>query len=230
MECLGYLSIATDFLLNQTAEPGCLLCRRHRPRARASPAWLTLLKITLEVLIVQRLFVGIELPAMARQMLAGVRVDYPSARWHPPEALHLTLSFIGQVDQQTAARMAGALTELPEQELELSIQGVGYFGSEQKPSVLWAGVEASRALSALQKAVEQRLLPLGLVADQRPYRPHITLARVKQGGEALQRYLSQHADLAVPPFTVQQVCMYVSRGGAAGVHYDVIERFRLLKR
>ncbi|MFA5678729.1 MAG: RNA 2',3'-cyclic phosphodiesterase [Pseudomonas sp.] len=191
---------------------------------------MTFLGSALEVLIVQRLFVGIELPVSIRQTLVAMRVDYPSARWHPAEALHLTLSFIGQVDQQTGANMAAALVDLPATELMLTIRGAGFFGSEQKPAVLWAGVEPSSPLLQLQQEVEQRLLPLGLVADTRPYRPHITLARVKQGGDALRCFLSRNADLALPPFSVPHVCLYVSHGGSAGVHYEVIERFNLVKR
>lgn len=178
----------------------------------------------------QRLFVGIELPDGARRRLGAIHLDYPSARWHPPAALHVTLSFIGLVDEQTAARMAAALEGLPSAALNLTIRGVGYFGSEHKPSVLWAGVEPSQPLLALQQTVEQRLLPCGLMADTRPYRPHVTLARVKQRTEALTQFLQDYADLALAPFPVPHVCLYVSRGGASEVQYEVIKRFSLLKR
>ena len=183
-----------------------------------------------EVLKVQRLFVGIELPVSVQQVLEAVRTDYPSARWHPARAMHVTLSFIGIVDQATGARMAAALADLSAAELELAIRGVGYFGSEARPTVLWAGVEARRSLLELQQLVEQRLVAAGLVADERPYRPHVTLARGKSGADALQGFLAQYADLVLPTFPVSEVCLYVSRGGSAGVEYEVIERFSLLKR
>lgn len=183
----------------------------------------------------QRLFVGIELPESAAQILAGIRQGYansswPSARWHEPSALHVTLSFIGQVDQHTATQMAAALRGLPDWDAILSIRGVGYFGTEQKPVVLWAGVERDPFLLQLQQEVEQRLLPLGLLPDARPYRPHVTLARVKQGGEMLQEFLTRHADLALPPFAVEHICLYISNGSDTQVRYEVIERFKLLKR
>lgn len=185
--------------------------------------------------MVQRLFVGIELPDPLRQALAGIGLAYPAGhwptvRWHSPEALHVTLSFFGQAEEDTAAGIAAALQGLPDPGVELSIQGVGYFGSEQKPTVLWAGVRPTVALMQLQQAVEQRLLPLGLQPDQRPYRPHVTLARLKRGGDELQAFLDRHARLVLPTFIVEHVCLYVSRGGSAGVHYEVIERFSLLKR
>ena len=178
----------------------------------------------------QRLFVGIELPDEARHALLKVRADYPGARWHPPEALHVTLSFIGMVDATTQAAMAQSLVGLPDPGVDLRIQGVGYFGTPDRPKVLWAGVELSGGLWQLQQEVEQRLLPLGLVAEQRPYRPHVTLARVKQGSGALQAFVQQYADLSLAPFNVGHVSLYCSRGGSAGVDYQVIERFSLLKR
>ena len=177
--------------------------------------------------MLQRLFVGIELPDSVRRTLADIRMDYPTARWHPPGALHVTLSFIGSVDQATAQQMAAALEGLPDPGGQLAINGVGYFGSEERPKVLWAGVDASMALLQLQQVVEQRLLPLGLVADTRPYRPHVTLARVRQGGAVLQGFLQQYAALRLPAFAVSQVCLYVSRGGSGPVQYEVIQRFTL---
>lgn len=178
----------------------------------------------------QRLFVGIELPDAARRMLEPLRTEYPTARWHPSDAFHVTLSFIGHVDEQTGKRMAAALVGLPIPEMMLTLRGVGYFGSEHKPAVLWAGVETTDALLQLQKAVEQRLLPQGLVPEARPYRPHVTLARVRQGGNALRGFLEENADLAVQPFAVQHVSLFVSCGDTSGVRYEVIERFSLLKR
>lgn len=178
----------------------------------------------------QRLFVGLELPRSVAEQLGRVRVEYPAARWHPVQALHLTLCFIGEVDAQTATAMAGALHDLPDPELKLTIRGVGYFGTPERPRVLWAGVTAEAALMQLQEEVEQRLVPVGLVPDTRAYRPHITLARVRQGGEPLRAFLEGHADLALPPFAVDHLSLYVSRGGEGGVRYEVIERFSWLKR
>lgn len=178
----------------------------------------------------QRLFVGLELPRSVAEQLGRVRVEYPTARWHPVQALHLTLCFIGEVDAQAATAMAGALHDLPDPELSLTIRGVGYFGTPERPRVLWAGVTAEAALMQLQEEVEQRLVPVGLVPDTRAYRPHITLARVRQGGEPLRAFVEGHGDLALPPFAVDYLSLYVSRGGEGGVRYEVIERFSWLKR
>lgn len=174
-----------------------------------------------------RLFVGIELPESVRQMLASVREDYPVARWHEPQQLHLTLNFIGGVDEACARRMATALVDVPSRPFELKVQGVGYFGTLQRPSVLWAGLAPSVQLHQLQKTLEQRLLPLGLMAEDRPYRPHITLARVKQG-VPLQAFLQRHAQLSIPAFHVENICLFLSsRGEEGSVCYRVMERFRL---
>lgn len=173
-----------------------------------------------------RLFVGIELPDELRQLLSGVREAYPAARWHGPEQLHLTLNFIGHVDEDVARRMAAALAGIRESPFSLAVQGVGYFGTPQQPSVLWAGLAPSTPLHRLQRALEQRLVPLGLVPEDRPYTPHITLARVRPG-VPLQAFLQQHARLSSPAFQVDHICLFLSSGGEQGVRYQVIERYRL---
>ena len=161
---------------------------------------------------------------------SGRHADYPGARWHPPEALHLTLVFIGHVEDAQARQVAAALADLHGAALTLELAGVDHFGTVHKPTVLWAGVTAEAALMQLQEEVEQRLVPVGLVPDTRAYRPHITLARVRQGGEPLRAFLEGHRDLALPPFAVDHLSLYVSRGGEGGVRYEVIERFSLAKR
>lgn len=173
-----------------------------------------------------RLFVGIELPDALKQQLARVREEYPAARWHEPEQLHLTLNFIGSVDEECAQRMVAALDGVGGSPFPLAVQGVGYFGTPQRPSVIWAGLAPSAALHQLQQRLEQRLAPLGLVVEDRPYRPHITLARVRPG-VPLQAFLQQHAGLSSRPFQVEHVCMFLSSGGEQGVRYQVIERVRL---
>ena len=173
-----------------------------------------------------RLFVGIELPESLRETLSAVREDYMGAHWHEPEQLHLTLNFIGGVNEECARRMAAALVDVPSSRFSLRVEGVGYFGTPQRPSVFWAGLAPSVQLRQLQKAVEQRLLPLGLMVEDRPYIPHITLARVKKG-VPLQTFLQRHAQLSLPAFQVDHLCLYLSSGGEQGVCYQVVERFGL---
>lgn len=177
---------------------------------------------------VLRLFVGIELPESLKQLLAELREDYPGARWHEPEQYHLTLNFIGGVSEEHAQRIAAALEGVSSSHFTLAVQGVGYFGTSQRPSILWAGLAPSVPLYQLQKTVEQRLLPLGLMVEDRPYTPHITLARVKRE-VPLPVFLQRHAQLSLPAFQVDHICLFLSSGGDQGVRYEVVERFRLSK-
>lgn len=173
-----------------------------------------------------RLFVGIELPESVRAALAAVREDYPASHWHEPEHLHLTLNFIGSVDEECARSMTMALGDVPGAPFSLTVQGVGYFGTPERPSVLWAGVAPNQQLHELQQRLEARLLPLGLVVEDRPYAPHITLARVKPD-VPLQTFLQRHARLSIPAFLVEHISLFLSSRGEHGVRYQVIERFRL---
>lgn len=173
-----------------------------------------------------RLFVGIELPEAVRQALAELREAHPAARWHEPEQLHLTLSFIGQVEQGRVQGIAQALVNPPGPSFKLAVQSVDYFGSAERPRIIWAGVADSAPLHRLQQQVEERLLPLGLQLDERPYTPHITLARVRQG-LPLQAFLQRHGALALPAFPVEHICLFLSSGGDQSVRYQVLERFPL---
>src|SRR5690606_14220788 len=109
----------------------------------------------------------------------------------------------------------------------LQVERVGYFGSPERPRIFWAGVAESSPLRVLQRSLETRLVPFGLMPDARPYTPHITLARVRQG-IPLQAWLQRYARLSSPAFPVDHICLYVSRGGAQGVHYEVLQRFALV--
>lgn len=173
-----------------------------------------------------RVFVGIELPESVRQALAAVREDHAAARWHEPEHLHLTLNFIGGVEEACVERIAAAMVDVPSPVFALSVQGVGYFGTSQRPSVLWAGLAHSVQLHQLQQRLAERLLPLGLPVEDRPYTPHITLARVKPD-VPLQTFLQRHARLSIPAFLVEHISLFLSSRGEHGVRYQVIERFRL---
>nr|AYM53416.1 2'-5' RNA ligase [Melittangium lichenicola] len=134
-----------------------------------------------------RLFIavtlGVEVEAAATAGLERLRALAPRARWVPPANLHLTLSFLGDVDEERAVRVREALEAVGPRHapLVLSIQGGGGFGAPEHPRVLWAGVGGdTAALGALQADVAERLRPLGFEPEHREYVAHLTLARARQ--------------------------------------------------
>lgn len=174
-----------------------------------------------------RLFVGIELPVSVRQRLTDLQCDYAGARWHAAEQLHLTLNFIGSFDGERLPELATAVAGVAAAPLTIQPRGVGYFGAPERPLVVWAGVAPSPQLQQLYAELENRLVPLGVEPEDRHYTPHITLARVRQS-EPLADFLRLHAGFSVPPFTVEQICLFLSSRGEHGAEYRVIQRFPLM--
>lgn len=133
-----------------------------------------------------RLFVAVTLGealhAQASAALPRLKALAPHARWVPAANLHLTLSFLGEVDAERMAAVKDVLTRVgpAHAPLVLTIQGGGSFGSPAHPRVLWAGVGGdTKALGALQADVAEGLKPLGFEPEHREYTAHLTLARAK---------------------------------------------------
>ena len=139
-----------------------------------------------------RLFVAAELTPAIAQALAAFEGElqrraaalFPQARitWIPAERLHLTVRFIGEVDEARAAAIATTLSSLDAPAFAIEFIGAGAFPARGAPRVLWAGVGAGLdALNALEVDVSRRLASCDVPREDQPYRPHLTLARIREG-------------------------------------------------
>lgn len=183
-----------------------------------------------------RRFLAIELPEPVRDALAGLRTRLRAAggnaSWPRPENLHLTLRFLGDItdeqaeDCRTALRTALAGLARP----RLTVAGVGAFPNLRRPSVIWAGVQTEEeALAVIQGRCEAAARALGLDAETKPFRAHITLARVKPGPVpgALVRAIEAAAGFAGGEFTARGVALFSSVLRPQGAVYTRIEEFPL---
>lgn len=133
-----------------------------------------------------RTFIAVELPGVARAALqahiARLSRALPRVRFQPPDSPHLTLAFLGELDDEqlaaaTQAAVAAAPTVSP---FTLTVAGLGVFGPPSAPRVLWCGVGGDvPVLSRLQAALADQLAAAGFPREQRPFAPHLTLARFK---------------------------------------------------
>ena len=126
-----------------------------------------------------RLFVAVDLPEAVCRRLAAFCGGVPGARWLPVEQFHLTLRFIGEVDNGAFDDIAEALDDVHIEPFSLALSGVGHFPPRGTPRVLWVGVDDGAAAVRLHDKIETRLQRLGLEPDARRFHPHITLARLK---------------------------------------------------
>ena len=179
-----------------------------------------------------RLFFALHLPDAIRGQLAALRTDVGRASWVKPEQLHLTLRFVGEVDEPTAARLA----EAARAELEgagwpaptLRLRGVGTFGRPRRPRVLWAGLEPLEPLARLAESLETATRRVELPAEERPFAAHVTLARLKHPRlDAIEAFLNEHAALESEPFTVGEVTLFCSALTSRGSIHEPVERFPL---
>jgi len=135
-----------------------------------------------------RLFVAVNLPEgerlAAHQAAAPLRRGNLPVRWVQASGLHVTLKFLGDVAEERESSIAAALDAAvgAARPFEVVLGGVGAFPSPARPRVIWLGVEVHPALELLANDVERALQPFGFEAELRPFRPHITLGRAKQGG------------------------------------------------
>ncbi|MFB6363177.1 RNA 2',3'-cyclic phosphodiesterase [Paenibacillus elgii] len=182
-----------------------------------------------------RLFVAVPAPpsviSSAESLVLRLKDRLAFARWVHPQDLHLTLQFLGDVARNRSDRIAQAVEQAAAGAAPFSLhfQGLGVFGKPSAPSVLWAGVQGEvEKLGQLQRRIEDAMTTLGFAAENRPYKPHLTLAR-KFTGPA-----GSHAamlDVALPdewqtPWPVKETVLYRSRLGSRPM-YERVASFPL---
>ena len=172
----------------------------------------------------KRLFIAIDPPAPIREQLALLCCGLPDARWTAPDQLHLTLSFIGEVDGATFLDIRDDLAAIAAAPFTLRLQGVGFFPPRGQPRIIWAGVERCEPLMTLQRKIVTRLLRLGIELENRKYAPHITLARLHQTpATKVGKYLAINGMFAAGPFTATDFSLYASVLGRMGATH-LVER------
>ncbi len=147
-----------------------------------------------------------------------LRTHAPDARWTDPAGWHLTLAFLGSVATAQVAAIETALAQVAASHapFPLSLTGqAGMFGRR----VLWVGFDASPELSVLANDVRAALEPLGFPPDERPFHPHLTLARARKGN-ALPRGLADRYVGPTTAWTVDTLDLMRSHLSRAGARYE----------
>ena len=177
-----------------------------------------------------RLFVAVELPDEVKTRLSRLRADIPGASWTKPNAMHLTLRFLGDgLSEGQLAAIRGALEPIWAAPFALRMQGVGKFPPGTRPArVLWAGVAPSKPLMELQTSVESAVESVGF-PPEREFSAHITLARLKQPKPSaeVQRFLAAYAGFGSEPFPVEEFILFSSQLTPQGSIYTRQGVYRL---
>jgi len=173
-----------------------------------------------------RLFTAIRIPLAQRETLLGIMGGLPHVRWQRDDQLHLTLRFIGDVDEDKAKEIRLILSTIQFLPISVRIKGVGIFGPARKPRMVWAGIENPDPVKALQEKITNTLRRLAIEPQERKYKPHVTLARVNgNNGDKLNLFLNHYSGLALEPFEGKDFVLYKSHLSHTGSQYQVIDSY-----
>lgn len=175
-----------------------------------------------------RIFTGFEIPADIAQSLSVLRGGLPGARWIDPENYHVTLRFIGDVDDSIVREVASLLERVKRATFELCFDDLTAFGG-RKPRALVATLAATPALMDLQAEHERLLQRVGLEPEGRKYIPHVTLARLRESSSRqVADYLALRAPYRSLPFRVSRFVLFSSRASVGGGPYVVEASYPLV--
>lgn len=168
-----------------------------------------------------RLFTAIEVPKDIGMMLSSLRGGIHGARWIDRENYHLTLRFIGDIDERTANEIAGMLDFVERPAFTLTLTGLDQFGGK-KPRAIFAAVQPAPALIELQAEHERMMQRIGLAPEGRRFTPHVTLARLRDASVIeVADYLSTRGGFRPMSFPVSRFVLYSSRASQGGGPYIV---------
>jgi 2'-5' RNA ligase len=185
-----------------------------------------------------RTFLAIDLGAKIRARLVSLQedlaTDAPEVKWVEPENLHITLLFLGEVDQREIIDICraaqNAVAEMPS--FALSIEGLGCFPNARRPHVLWAGVAmGSEEVCEIHDAIETPLLDRGCYRrEARAFTPHVTLGRLKSEGpnDVLAKAMAKHETWSAGEVMVHDVRVMSSELTRDGPTYTVFSRAKLM--
>jgi RNA 2',3'-cyclic 3'-phosphodiesterase len=178
-----------------------------------------------------RLFVGIPLAAQVIEQLERVsmrhRIEGDGLRWSTPQSWHITLQFLGNTSETQYECLVARLQELHGRSVPIELEELGFF---DRAGIIFAGVALTPELLALQQQVTASTLPCGFAPEDRPYRPHITLARNKGrrnaiGLDALKAKIRHQPKFS--RFVAEEFLLYESFTRPTGSQYETRETFRL---
>ena len=168
-----------------------------------------------------RLFTGLEIPRAVAEGLAMLRGGLPGARWIDPENYHVTLRFIGDIDDVTAREIAFMLGQIKRRGFALRFDGVSSFGG-RRPRAVVAAIAPVPPVVELQAEHERIMQRIGLEPEGRKFSPHVTLARLREASSRqVAEYLSTRALFRLLPFTASRFVLFSARASVGGGPYVV---------
>ncbi len=179
-----------------------------------------------------RIFVGLPLPEIYQEELAALRRRWERrlrsrTAWTRPGNWHLTLKFLGEVDESRLGEIRQALGAVKFSAYEAQAGAGGFFPGPHRPRVLWVGMaKGAEQTMEIARAVEQAMTGLDFEPEERPFAAHLTLARIKEPRhDPWEELLGELAGKVWPAFTMNEFVLWKSELSSAGPKYTPLGRF-----
>lgn len=188
------------------------------------------------VQVTMRLFIAADLTAQQKKEVSALQRRLSGylegIKWVREEGLHLTLKFLGEVDPGRIAALEAALAaaagEVPP--FQMRCGGVGVFPAPGRARVIWAGLqEGAAALTKTANVLERELLRSGFPRSNRPFKPHLTLGRVRDPlpEQVIRRFLEQESSILTSPALIDTLTLYRSNLTPRGALYEPLRKYYL---
>lgn len=187
----------------------------------------------------KRLFIAVDLADAVAERLAALQQtlaerveDDVRLKWTPPENMHLTLKFLGATEESEIASLRTVVRRVSEKQkpFEIESRGIGCFPRPDRPRVIWAGVDDDGAahLSQVHLDLEERLAELGVPKEDRSFKPHLTLGRVKSREKPdVDAMFEGLRGTSWGTTNAEEIVLYESLLDHTGARYEAFDRFSL---
>jgi RNA 2',3'-cyclic 3'-phosphodiesterase len=185
-----------------------------------------------------RIFIALDIPAEIRTRIAAfvdrARPYAHEAKWARIESLHITLKFVGEVNDAKVQEIRSALSAVKAGPFDVTFSGAGFFPTPNAPRVFWVGVEGGEGLPSLAAAIANSTHELGIAREARAFNAHLTLARSGSGAGSgqllrpLRNLVEAEPSLQFGTMTAREFFLYRSELHRGGARYTKLERFGLV--
>lgn len=184
-----------------------------------------------------RAFIAVDLSESVRSSLGQVQEVLKRQRfrvkWVPPANIHLTLKFLGTIEEVDVEKISGAMAQAAKDRKVLSLvtKGIGVFPDLRRPRVIWAGLSGQlEMLQDMQRSLEGHLADLGFPKESRGFKAHLTLGRIKGkiDSDLLKAAMSKFSGFESKPFDVNRIILFKSELRPSGAVYNPVQGVSLL--
>lgn len=178
-----------------------------------------------------RYFLAIPIPEAVTKSLVGLQHGIEDAQWARPEKLHITLRFLGEIEEETVRKLQDSLKSIEHKKFKISLSSTGMFLENFQPAFLWAGVDGADFVKELKKKIDDNLKQYSLPPENNAdleYVPHVTLAKIADPQKAeIVQFLEANKAYKSTTFSVESFVLIRSEGNPS-IPHTVYEEYGLV--